>query len=76
MKIEELMPQIRAGEKVRMKAWLEGDFMYFVENAKDKGNFISEGNYTGFIAMHNGTECQSTLDGASAIADDWELYDG
>ena len=75
MKIEELMPQIRAGKKVRIKAWPEGDYMQYVEDAEDVGNYESEGNYTGFIAMVDGDGWQVSLGGLSMLEGDWELYD-
>ncbi len=76
MKIEELMPQIRAGKKVTCKSRPELDYFYFVEDAADMGNFeVVEGNYTGFIIKVNGTEWWSNIDGVIMMIDDWELYD-
>lgn len=76
MKIEELMPELRAGQKVRCKSRPEIDYFYFVEDAVDMGNFEElEGNYTGFTISVNGTEWQSAIDGAIMMVDDWELYD-
>lgn len=30
MKIEELMPQIKSGEKVRLPTWPKSEYMYYV----------------------------------------------
>lgn len=74
MRIEELMPQIRAGKKVRCKSWSKGDFMHFVENMPSPSAMDEHGAYTGFIAMSSGTEYIFGLSGEDMMGDDWELY--
>ena len=76
MRIEELMPQIRAGKKVTSKSIPDLDYLYFVEDAVGMGNFEElEGNYTGFMISVKGDGWQSSINGLVMVTDDWELYD-
>jgi hypothetical protein len=77
MKIEELMPQIRAGKKVTCKSRSDIDCFYFVvgDIAADRYEFGSDEPYTGFILVSGGNEWQSDINGAIMMIDDWELYD-
>ena len=76
MKIEEIMPQLRAGKKVKCNSRPEIDYFYYVEDAVGMGNFEElEGNYTGFMISVNGHEWQSDINGAIMMIEDWELYD-
>lgn len=76
MRIEELMPQIRAGVKFRRKSWGRGDFMYFVKNRSDPSAIDENNTYTGFIGVNQGNEYIFGLSGEDMFSDDWELYDG
>lgn len=77
MKIEELMPQIRAGKKVTCKSRPEIDYFYFVvgDIAADRYEYGSDEPYTGFCISVKGTEYLSDINGAIMMIDDWELYD-
>ena len=76
MKIEELMPQIREGLKVRIREWPQGDFVRFVEGdiAADRYEFGDSKPYMGFIALVDGSEWEVGLNAADMMRADWELY--
>lgn len=78
MKIEELMPQMRAGKKVKCKSIPDLDYLCFVEGdmAADRYELGSSELYTGFIIMVKGVEWESGINGAIMMADDWELFNG
>lgn len=77
MKIEELMPQIRAGKKVRLAVWHKDDYMYLVDNyvAAEHHEFGDTEPYTGIIYKSKGREWLTRLGGEHLLRDDWELYD-
>lgn len=65
MKIEELMPQIRAGKKFRVAALDAGTYFYYIDNKI----------YTGFMAVKNEHEYCFDMPGNLMFRDDWELCD-
>lgn len=76
MKIEELMPQIRAGAKVRLPTWPKSEYMYYVvdfiatENC-EFGGFVP---YTGFLHYSKCIFWIIEMRGDLTQRDDWELY--
>lgn len=76
MRIEDLMPHLRDGKKVRCAAWTEGDYMYFVVKKPDPCAIDANNTYTGFIAVASGNEYIFGLSGEDMMLGEWELYDG
>ena len=76
MKFEEIMPQLRAGKKVRVAALDEGIYFYYVEGVKpsDLHEFGSDEPYTGFIGVKNGEGYFFDMPGSFIFREDWELY--
>lgn len=77
MKIEELMPQIKSGEKVRLPTWPKSEYMYYVVDfiaTKDCewGGFVP---YTGYLHYARGVFWIVEMYDHLAQRDDWELYD-
>ena len=76
MKIEDLMPHLRAGEKVKCVTWAKGDYMYFVVKKPDPCAIDANNTYTGFIAVVSGNEYIFELNGEDMMLGEWELYNG
>lgn len=74
MKIEELMPSIRAGKKIRLTSWPPHKHMWYVRNSGHL-EFLGFSSKGGFYLSTGADIHECSLHGNDMLANNWELYD-